>query len=111
MKWMKVLGFVIGLVAGILWVIFGITNAPSSRVIADIFPVVVQSFVVGFAVVVSSLIALRWRILGGILLLLEGITPLILLFLMSIGYPLFFSIVSGLTIISGILFLGSGAKS
>jgi hypothetical protein len=111
MKWMRVLGVVVGLVAGILWIIFAISHITSSRMIPDIWRVVMQSFIVGFAVVVSSLIAFRWSVIGGVLLLLEGVTPLILLFLMSIGYPLFFSIVSGLTIVSGLFFLFSGSKT
>ena len=108
MKWMRVLGLVIGLIAGILWVAFGITRA---RMMVIIFPVVIQSFVVGFAVVVSSLIALRWHIVGGVLLILESVTPIALLFLMAAGYPLFFSVISGLTAVAGLVFLFSGQKS
>jgi len=108
MKWMRVLGLVIGLIAGILWIAFGMSRA---RMMVVIFPVVIQSFVVGFAVVVSSLIAFRWHILGGILLVLESITPIALLFLMASGYPLFFSVISALTLVSGLVFLFSGSKS
>jgi hypothetical protein len=107
MKWMRVLGLVIGLIAGILWIAFGISRAGMMIVM---FPIVIQSFVVGFAVVVSCLIALRWHIIGGVLLILESVTPIALLFLMAAGYPLFFSVISGMTAVSGLLFLFSGAK-
>jgi hypothetical protein len=76
-----------------------------------IFPVVVQSIVVGFAVVASSLIALKWRIVGGVLLLLEGVAPMILLFLMAAGYPMFFTVISALTFIAGLLCLLPGSKT
>jgi hypothetical protein len=108
---MRVLGVVIGLAAGVLWIIFGVFHIVGSRVMVAIFPVVVQSLAVGLAVVVTSLIAFRWHMVGGVLLLLEGVTPIVLLFLMAAGYPLFFSVISGLTIVSGLLFLFSGAKS
>lgn len=105
MKWMRVVGIVIGLAAGVLWIIFGITHIVGSQMMVVIFPVVVQSLAVGFAVVVTSLIAFRWHIVGGVLLLLEGVTPMILLFLMAIGYPLFFTVVCALTFIAGLFFL------
>jgi hypothetical protein len=111
MKWIRVCGVVVGLVAGVLWIVFGISRALGSRMMVIIFPVVLQSLVVGFAVVASSLIALRWHVVGGILLLLEGVAPVMLLFLMAAGYPLFFTVVSALTLVAGILCLLPGSKA
>ncbi len=105
MKWPKILGLVLGLVAGVMWLLFGIRHVVGYTGLADAFPVLVRTLAVGFAVVASSLIALRWHILGGVLLILEGLTPLVLLFLMDVGYPAFYLVVSGSTMISGILFL------
>ncbi|MFQ5905137.1 MAG: hypothetical protein ACE5JA_01045 [bacterium] len=105
MKWLKILGLVVGLAAGILWLVFGLISSLGMRGLVVIFPVVLQSFLVGGAVVVSSLIGWRWKIPGGVLLLFEGIAPLVLLFVMATGYPLFFSIVSGITLLSGLLLL------
>jgi hypothetical protein len=110
MKWPKILGVVLGLVAGILWLLFGFRHLASYTVLSEAFPVLVRTLAVGFAVVASSLLALRWSILGGVLLILEGLTPLVLLFLMDVGYPAFYLVVSGLTMISGILFLSFRAS-
>lgn len=101
MKVVRVLGLIIGLAAGVLWLVFGV------KISLDIqmFALMLEAFFVGAAVVISSLVAWRWHIPGVVLLLLEGVTPFFLLFIMARGYPLFVSIVAGMTLLSGILFL------
>jgi len=105
MKLPRILGLVIGLVAGILWLVFGLKNALGMRAFVLVFPILLQSFLIGAAVVVSSLIGWRWHIPGGVLLLFEGFAPFVLLFLMGTGYPSFITVVAGMTLLSGILFL------
>ncbi|TET82141.1 hypothetical protein E3J38_02670 [candidate division TA06 bacterium] len=101
MKWVRRLGLIIGLGAGLLWLVFGVTISVGIRM----FPLLLEGFIVGAAVIISSLVAWRWHIPGAVLLLLEGITPFFLLFIMARGYPLFASVAAGMTLVSGILFL------
>jgi hypothetical protein len=101
MKWVRVLGLIIGLGAGVLWLVFGVNISLSIRM----FALMLEGFIVGAAVIVSSLVAWRWHVPGAVLLLLEGIAPFFLLFIMARGYPLFAGVVAGMTLLSGILFL------
>ena len=101
MKAVRVLGLLIGLCAGVLWLVFGVNISLGIKM----FALMLEGFIVGAAVISSSLIAWRWHVPGAVLLLLEGITPFFLLFIMARGYPLFAAIVAGMTLVSGILFL------
>jgi hypothetical protein len=106
MKPAKMFAFVIGLLAGILWLVFGIMNIPGARVV----PLLLEGLLVGGAVVISVFVAWRFGLPGGVLLICEGIMPFILMFLMARGFPVFPSVLAGMTIVSGVIFLVALAR-
>jgi len=85
----------------VVWLVFGVKISLGIRM----FALMPEGFIVGAAVILSTLVAWRWHIPGAVLLLLEGVTPFFLLFIMARGYPLFAAVVAGMTFLSGILFL------
>lgn len=104
-RWLWQVGLILGLVWAGWWIFFGIASGIVEGL--DFVGVLIHTALPGLIFLASVMVAWRWKAIGGIVLIVEGLSILIALPIAFTGFPLLTIVLAmGLPpLIAGVLFV------